>query len=496
MPQIAISQTFFKKERGQAYANWRTAWWREIFANVLDAGATRVTIQHSPGKLSVLDNGSGMSRQCATEVYLTLGRSSKDEDSTGVGGFGRARVLTCFSMEAYTIRSQDYIIEGSGDSYDLTDSADFLPGFYLEIRDTADNLDDMKIALSVVLRQSCLPNLEIFYNDEIMASSGPLLVPAKCLPLSNYGHLMLAEIEGCAWESVVRVNGLAMFETYQGQTQKTLLVELDPVKSRELLTANRDGPKPLLSSAIVGVAQAIAAEGDDAAKPKLVTFHRKIKGTKGLRQARSRMSALVETLGLTGSQPVSQNQKAGTIKNYFNAVSVSPGVLDNPLNYFTMTFSVETTSELQWREGLAWDPELWMRKPTSTPSVRPKWRLLAVWETACEIAIQTIMDFARTDKTVTWAVGLAVGNFEARLSTIDRTFFFELCPLKADGKELYNLAEPKTLRRLLANALHEACHTIERAHDSRFACLLTDLAAELEWDQALKTMRETSRQFR
>jgi len=103
MPTIKVPRAFYVKERQQVYTNWRQAFWRELLQNSVDAGAQRIEVnlqekvvnEKYATTVSFLDDGPGMTRDVLERVYMTLGASEKG--SWAAGGFGRARILTCFS---------------------------------------------------------------------------------------------------------------------------------------------------------------------------------------------------------------------------------------------------------------------------------------------------------------------------------------------------------------------------------------------------------------
>jgi hypothetical protein len=69
MPTISLSSSFFMKEL-QAYSDWRTAFWRELLQNSVDANASKIHVGLMPeGEGCVVtfhDNGPGIySPQCS-----------------------------------------------------------------------------------------------------------------------------------------------------------------------------------------------------------------------------------------------------------------------------------------------------------------------------------------------------------------------------------------------------------------------------------------------
>ena len=141
--KVDTGKLFWQKER-QIYADWTLAMWRELFQNSVDAGAKRIDIQvstadkrgsfgHTPDedkvtRLVFSDDGPGMDENTLRHVYFRPGETTKKDDST-VGGFGRARLLTCFSQVRFGIETRDKIVEGDGSSYKIYSRSDAVDTF-------------------------------------------------------------------------------------------------------------------------------------------------------------------------------------------------------------------------------------------------------------------------------------------------------------------------------------------------------------------------------
>ena len=129
---LSVDKVFFRKERDQFYGAWNIAFWRELFQNSVDAGSKKISIELNevaargsfgsvgPADEKVTnvvftDDGHGMTAEVLGDVYFKMGKSTKDSpDSSSIGGFGRARIMTCFSQNRYAILTKDRFVMGDG----------------------------------------------------------------------------------------------------------------------------------------------------------------------------------------------------------------------------------------------------------------------------------------------------------------------------------------------------------------------------------------------
>jgi len=139
--KVTTPKQFFLKERNEGYNNWTLSFWRELFQNSVDAGARNIDIriettkprgsfdQWAPDMPEVVrvvfaDDGRGMSKEVLENVYFTVGATTKG-DGNSIGGFGRARLMTCFANVRYSILTTDQFVIGDGAewvSYGLDDA--------------------------------------------------------------------------------------------------------------------------------------------------------------------------------------------------------------------------------------------------------------------------------------------------------------------------------------------------------------------------------------
>lgn len=126
-------KTYWATRRTEGYSDWGMAFWRELFQNSIDAGASKITIEmdDAPGvgvfgrppatenvvRVVFSDNGSGMDENTLRNVFLRPGESTKKSDDSAIGGFGTARIVLCFSQVRYRIRTREWFVDGDGSEY-------------------------------------------------------------------------------------------------------------------------------------------------------------------------------------------------------------------------------------------------------------------------------------------------------------------------------------------------------------------------------------------
>lgn len=479
MPQLSIPIEFFKKERTQVYSGWRLAFWRELFANAIDAGATKIWIDCSNEFIQFLDNGSGMSRDVCENIYLKLGGSSKASSSDGVGGFGRARILTCFSMNRYTVRSHDYLLEGCGADYTLRGDQPHMNGFQLRVEDNFTN-ERMEYSLRNFLKACFVPGLTVVFNGDTLDTEN---FPRKEeTPLETpFGSFSIESHEPDLHNySVVRVNGLEMFRTTQnGLKQKTLLLELFPEKSRDNMTANRDAPKAELENAIRGVIQKLSREGSDGVKNKPVNIKKVFAGKAPWRTAFA-----------------GQSGRGGTSTD-LPGVRTTQGRGDESTNGVTfhgspVLFRMAAGDPKLIEAGRAWDPMNWATKPNNDK----KWLLLAAWGAAVEAALEVYGKAFQGTEQLTWTIGINIGSAEALYEASMEGSVFYINPLKgqfhddkSDYAPRFNFNKKPAWNTLIALALHEVAHLYSDDHDSGYANALTAMIEKMDQGDMLQAAK-------
>jgi hypothetical protein len=434
MPHIQIPKLFLKNERHQLYANWPPAFWRELVQNGVDAGAINITIRLTEEENLVHvyfgDDGPGMTREVLESVYFRLGETTKLPDdavhSSFVGGFGRARILTCFSMLRYTLRTQGWLVEGDGPEYTI-DAADYVEGCHLDIMIDDCTLIEMEVGLRSFLRQSDVP-CNIIFNGVAWQGSATRGVRVARLHLDDREFAsVFVNPQGLIYHLIVRCRGLQTF-FQMSRVPSQVIIEIEPSLVREVLTGNRDA---------------------FAHRYRLVLdkfIEEMTLNSSSLRQS-SRASpvwvAATTFLSKRGDEIPSE------IRDVF-IYSEDGATTDSTLHGFL--------------------PGTWRQEHK---------RLMVAWTAACFLAIDAMLKITQMPD-INWAVGWNFGSDEAITKRHNNLHVLCINPFDQQDEPWARKIDALILRRLLALAKHETAHILYLSHDEDYARFLTDLDAEVD----------------
>ena len=139
---------------------------RELLQNSIDANSSKIQITVRPegeGCVATFhDNGPGMTRETLEQVYFVVGETTKS-GGISIGGFGRARVLTCFGHASWKISTNQWRCAGSGTHYEISPIDICQDGCLVEVAIVLANASEMEQALDLYL-QSCQLGCEVWVN--------------------------------------------------------------------------------------------------------------------------------------------------------------------------------------------------------------------------------------------------------------------------------------------------------------------------------------------
>lgn len=552
MPTISVPPSFFVAERNSVYSDWYSAFWRELLSNALDAGASRVRIRTRVNDdhltVDVIDNGSGMSRGVIEDVYMRLGASTKSGgDGDGIGGFGRARILTCFSQDSYRIRTSDIVVTGQGASYEVADCAPAVKGCALSIRMPDHAAHWIHKGLEKVLRQSSLRcSIEVNLQSKDPGGYAICGIDDKLLMDKGEGwkrfkgwshkgrHFDTLHDEKGPWatlhvsegatanagSAIIRVNGMAMYEEIiSAPVQVT--ADLVPERAREILTASRDSIRGEFRHSLQGVFARISSE--------------KTSAFKGKNHERERSMATCATHGLKGlpvppPRKIINSQKAGTgsDNNRVPPRETEP-VRSNPAEIRQVSSAMnqdqpepgnsgqtntgrDKPAEEEKPFGLIYPVAIFIDNPfTAQRAVIDRYKgdtwvlpgsegrnaelLHGAWTAACRTAISALLEqypAMRDHSTMTWVSGFVFDRDMRACHTQfgDISHGLLVNPVDEAGRMRFRISDPQSMKVLAAEAMHEVTHIATRWHDEDFARILTTLVATIrdrEMETAIRT---------
>jgi hypothetical protein len=501
MQQIAIPKTFFIKEREHLYSHWRTAFWREMFQNSLDAGARRIDVNFNTlenGDLVVLfnDNGHGMSEETINDVFFALGQTTKQNED-GVGGFGRARILTCFAMENYEFWSKHSHCKGDGAMYQVETVPEDTEGCRFRINVGKQSLAEMEECLTAVLQRSQL-DCRVYIKDVQFTN---WMRKNRHVKNESFGGIYVNKSRRSGGHVVVRVKGLWTF-SIRTPVECQVVVEIDPSKSREVLTINRDSMHYQYQDALQSFLELLTVDKRSA-----------------LRENR-RKTRLILGTGVHTSHPLDHLDKIAAEKSIvlkmvnaptapIGGCGVAAAVAAQSLSHVErevipgeqfqtglptiylndQTDALEESHKRVRRVIDQYDPMNWriFEKKRSvndsgTETFRKggaKLKLLITWEACCSEAIRALLQVRQME--IKWLVGWTF-DFEAAACHEGLCEGHALClnPVDTDGTMKYKYRNKGDQKRLMALAKHEVAHIIHKYHDEDFSSIHTDIDSEFD----------------
>jgi hypothetical protein len=110
-------------------------------------------------------DGPGMTRETLERVYFVVGETTK-AGGASIGGFGRARVLTCFGHRSWKIYANQWSCTGSGAQYEISPMETRQEGCLIEVAIVLTTAAEMDAALDFYL-QSCQLGCEVWVNGAL-----------------------------------------------------------------------------------------------------------------------------------------------------------------------------------------------------------------------------------------------------------------------------------------------------------------------------------------
>lgn len=462
MNHVIIGPSFFQNEK-RTYSNWRSALIREVIQNATDApnsGIITFTIEN--GIITIDDDGDGMSRETLTSVFLVLGETTK-KSAEQCGGFGIARNLICFAQNSYKIISRDYVCEGSGASYEISNSESWCVGCRFVI-DTGEPNTNWVAIIEEVLNL-CSIKQKVFINDK---------------PFSNYIHRgrygrdltfgMVYVNKSGNPGLYVRSNGVWMFTAYSS-CKAAVYLEVNPEISKKVFNSNRDSLRWDYQKELNVFLDELATETISAIKTKNRSYVRRIDSAFSFQvQSRKNTIPYFNDVVTTSENVVSISEKPDNNFSSFRPVDLPFCMRDDTIRASLVVSEYEDARLAAFTEKF---------NPITFSGNENRYKLLKTWHFILKEIVPIYSEVSGVD--FHWGIGwIFKQGTAAQCRTIEHVHFFLLNPVNEDEIKIrYSINDREDVCRLIVLACHEICHVNSSQHNETFASYLTELMARV-----------------
>ena len=463
---VVLSPRFFENEL-KAYSDWKDAFWREFFQNSVDAGSRNISVnfQGNPQEPEVefSDDGRGMSQETLRDVYFRLGESSKGDGD--IGGFGRARMLTCFAHQKYWVKSRDYLATGTGAAYQISPTPDVLTcGCQIGVHLLNSGGDIAMKARLVAFLSTCQLDCNVLVDGEEFDS--------WAYRLRKAGDLSFAAIHvnrSQPAQILVRVNGVSMFTRWTSAKARIIL-EIPADIARTVLTSNRDGLRHKFQEEFDRYLEKLSIDCNSSVKerfsPQKTYFGR---ATRTIRRPASKATAIPPAIPENGAVPVPYRATPAFEARLGLATLVNHHDVAESLPQFVLYTDCKSRKLLAASKKFTADAIAGTRRE----------RLLAGWTCTCEIALEALL-FLQNRDYFQFETGFVFSDgAKAVCHSSDGVHSLLLRPVDESGCLAYNICNPSTAFELLAIAAHEAAHAVHSCHNEDFSSTLTALFGKI-----------------
>lgn len=478
---IRIGPRFFAIEK-QNYSNWKSAIIREGLQNAADStGCTRIDFEveekENSAILTIKDNGRGMNRDVLTNVFLVMGESLKDNGA--VGGFGKAKIVLCFSQIRYQIISNDYLLEGCGAEYEIKDNP-YTKGCIFKIE--TEKADWIGI-INSILSKSSLRQL-IYINGERFTNT---LHRGRLTRNLSFGDMYVNK--SATPRLIVRAGGTWMFSR-SISAKAQVCIEINPEEARKVLTANRDGLQWEQEKELDRLLNELASDTSSALKDKTRKFIKFADKSKCFVAKKKNKGGVIIPMpvaapqegqrfvektvlggGNTVMRPTVEGFATAAFTNYDNDIEEFVAEYKKTVDpvLASMLLSNESESVEIAKIAKLYDPEVMSETGT-------RFKLLKIWKVINEIVLDIYTEWRGGEYP--WAVGfLFSDDAEAQLRTEEGVHYVLLNPVDKAGKMAYSVNSKEDIYSLIVLACHEISHMGEdcKYHSEAFASVFTQL---------------------
>lgn len=475
---ISIGPKFFLRER-RNYSNWMFAFWRELFQNSVDAQSKNIDIQINEENNEVVfsDDGCGMSSTIRDNVYFKLGETSKSSQND-VGGFGKARIVTCFSHESWSLTSQNWSVYGIGSEYTVSHENEWYNGLVVKVKlhlDSYETIKEIEKSLYNFLSQSYI-KCNITSNIDYINNFSNWLYNGRKRQETEYWTIYTNNSADHLQQCFVRVSGVPMFYLYQPANTQ-IIVDLKPEYSRDILLSNRDSM-------------------NDGKRKELTEF---LDNLNLNQRAVDKKKETIKFFGRLYTTSYVPDEIPDEPKTYRISAQSSPNITVETVKEKTydmmhryvgnlifhkdnhapcMVLMNEREDKIGQQGMTYFNPETW-----GEGSGKNRLALLSVWTDACVVALQYVLKVVGQQEKE-WMPGFVFStNIDACQGNNNNVNMLLLNPNDThnpdSSKMKYQPHNQAHRRRLLMLAAHEASHIIYNYHNEDFANLNTRVCEEI-----------------
>jgi hypothetical protein len=471
---IQIGHKFFQNEK-RAYSNWQHALVRECLQNSFDVkGCTQIDITVENTVITISDNGSGMSREILTNVFMNLGETTKGIDDCG--GFGIARNLICFAQNSYQILSHDYHVTGNGASYQVND-APYRKGCCFII-DTGVETNWCEIIRNIILK--CNVSKRIYLNGEEIRNTSHR---GRHLRDFSFGSVYVNKSDKNN-RVIVRSNGVWMFDRYSNMGA-TVYVEVSPELSKEVFTSNRDGLQDEYNRELNAFLNELASESISALKVKNYTYQKVVKIGKAFQaQPKAKTNKIIPIH--VDAQPSIPTKEISVAAFRLSTIDEQKFIVDRILEPYTNPSYEKSETFIDYSAIVNESNSLKIKvisekfNPLDLQPNETRYKLLKIWWLICQYVTEEYATLKGYNQN--YAIGwIFSDDCEAQCRTMEQVKYLLLNPVDYEGKIKYSINNKEDLAKLIVVAIHEVCHLSDDAsyHNETFASDMTQLAIKI-----------------
>jgi len=469
---VQVPSGYFQKMAVVDYSNWRTALAREFFQNSIDAHSKNVNVVFNDNKITIQDDGSGMSLQTITDKLLVLGGSEKDTGA--VGAFGKAKELLYFSWKDWSIRTRDMIVIGHGPNFTIDNTIDSIKGTISTITVDKELFESgVYSAFENVAKLMDTPT-KIFIDGLECSCSNHR---GRLIKSFDFGDLYLNKSINSVYMEV-KISGIWMHSHYLGTNSGQFVLELSK-SSIDCLTSNRDDLKWQYRNDLSVFVRNLIANEKSVTSPKDNQIRTVIPG-QGKVKIRPELIENIIHSGLSVAA-----MKTSLMEHIEK--------LDQDLRVFKARMNMEKTVDVERWQFLGYKPEFKLsytkRQTSAVKRFMNKKKALKLANLWTEILKQVLLDIR--DGYMEFTAGFTFDSETAAEieKDSDGNVAFYLNPLLIGEDGGWN-KKALTNRYLLVEdlkykAIHEVAHISHNDHNENFVIAMNKIKAKTDLNHRL-----------